>query len=127
MAVRMQVYKCAKCGNVVEVLRGGGGELVCCSSPMELLEEKKADSSVEKHVPFIKKEGSGYIVKVGRNALHPMEEKHYIDWIELVVDGIVYRKFLSPGGQPEAFFAAAEGREVSARELCNIHGLWVSE
>ena len=124
MAERMEVYKCEVCGNIVEVLHGSFGELVCCGKPMVKFEEKTADTSTEKHVPFIKREGDKYIVKVGENTAHPMENKHYIEWIELVVDGAVYRKFLNPGDAPEAVFEVAEGKEVSAREYCNIHGLW---
>jgi len=127
MTKRMQVYKCEVCGNIVEVLHEGAGELVCCGQPMTLLEEKTADSSTEKHVPFIKREDGKYIVVVGENALHPMEEKHYIEWIELIVDGVVYKKFLKPGDKPEAVFEIPEGKEVSAREFCNIHGLWAKK
>ncbi len=124
MAERLEVYKCEVCGNIVEVLHGSFGELICCGKPMVKLEEKSADTSTEKHVPFIKREGDKYIVKVGENTAHPMEEKHYIEWIELVVDGAVYIKFLNPGDAPEAIFEVPEGKEVSAREYCNIHGLW---
>lgn len=125
MTKRMQVYKCEICGNIVEVLHGGAGELVCCGQHMKLLEEKTADTSIEKHVPFIKREGDRYIVKIGENALHPMEEKHYIEWIELIVDGVIHRKYLSPDDTPEAIFEMPKGNEISAREMCNIHGLWV--
>ncbi len=124
MAERMEVYKCEVCGNIVEVLHGSFGELICCGKPMVKMEEKSADTSTEKHVPFIKREGDKYVVKVGENTAHPMEDKHYIEWIELIVDGAVYRKFLNPGDAPEAVFDVAEGKEVSAREYCNIHGLW---
>ena len=124
MTKKLQVYKCEICGNIVEVLHEGEGELVCCGQPMKLLEEKTADSSVEKHVPFIKREGNAYVVKVGENTPHPMEEKHYIEWIELIVDGMVYRKELKPGDKPEAVFEVPEGKDVYAREHCNLHGLW---
>ncbi|MBB6061832.1 superoxide reductase [Thermosipho japonicus] len=124
MTERIQVYKCEKCGNIVEVLHEGAGTLVCCGEPMKLLEEKTADTSTEKHVPFIEEVEDGYRVRVGENALHPMEEKHYIEWIELIVDGVVYRKFLNPGDKPEAEFKVAKGSEVHAREYCNVHGLW---
>jgi len=121
---KLQVYKCNVCGNIVEVLHVGGGQLVCCGQPMELLEERTADSSNEKHVPFIERVDGKYVVKVGENQAHPMEEKHFIEWIELIVDGKVYRKFLTPGEEPMAEFEVPEGREVYAREYCNIHGLW---
>ena len=121
---KMQVYKCEVCGNIVEVLHVGGGELVCCGQPMKLLEEKTADSGTEKHVPYIERVGNKYVVRVGQNQAHPMEEKHYIEWIELIVDGQVYRKFLSPGDEPKAEFEVPEGKDVYAREYCTLHGLW---
>ena len=124
MTTKDQIYKCEICGNIVEVLHEGRGELICCSQPMKLFEEKTADSSVEKHVPFIKREGNKYTVKVGENTSHPMEENHYIEWIELIIDGILHKKFLKPGDNPEVEFYVAEGKEVYAREYCNLHGLW---
>jgi len=122
MAEKLQVYKCNVCGNIVEVLYGGVGELVCCGKPMELLDEKTADAATEKHVPVIEKVDGGYKVKVG-SVPHPMEEKHYIEWIELLADGKAYRQFLEPGSEPEAVFNV-EADSVSAREYCNVHGLW---
>ena len=122
MAEKLQIYKCSVCGNIVEVLHGGVGELVCCNEPMELLDEKTADTGNEKHVPVIEKIDGGYKVKVG-DVPHPMEEKHYIEWIELLADGKAYRQFLEPGVAPEANFNV-EGDSVSAREHCNVHGLW---
>ncbi|KAF2956521.1 desulfoferrodoxin [Marinitoga sp. 38H-ov] len=124
MTKRGQVYKCEKCGNIVEVLHEGAGELICCGEPMKLFEEKTADSSVEKHVPFIQEVEDGYLVKVGETTAHPMTEEHYIEWIELTVDGEVFKKFLTPNDKPEALFKVAKGKEVSAREFCNLHGLW---
>jgi len=125
MTKKMEVYKCDICGNIVEVLHSGKGELVCCGKPMNLMQEMTEDSAVEKHVPFIKKEDGKVIVKVGENTAHPMQEKHYIEWIELLVDGKSYKQFLNPGDKPEAEFLV-EGKEISAREYCNIHGLWKS-
>ena len=122
MAKKLQIYKCNICGNIVEVLHGGDGELVCCGKPMELLDEKTADTGKEKHVPVIEKIDGGYKVKVG-SVPHPMEEKHFIEWIELLADGKAYRQFLDPGTAPEAIFHI-EGNSVSAREHCNVHGLW---
>jgi len=122
MAKKLQIYRCAICGNIVEVLHGGAGELVCCGQPMELLDEKTADATTEKHVPVIGKIDGGYTVKVG-SVPHPMEAKHYIEWIELLADGRAYRQFLEPGMPPEAIFNV-EADSVSAREYCNIHGLW---
>ncbi len=122
MAERGQVYKCEKCGNIVMVLHGGKGELVCCGEPMVLLKEGSVDAALEKHVPVIEKVEGGYKVKVGSVA-HPMEEKHYIEWIELIADGKSYIQYLRPGDAPEAIFKV-DADTVSAREYCNIHGLW---
>ena len=119
---RLQVYKCAVCGNMVEVLHVGGGELVCCGQPMQLLAENTVDASKEKHVPVIEKTADGYKVKVGA-VPHPMEEKHYIEWIELIADGKAYREHLKPGQTPEAIFCL-KADHVTAREYCNLHGLW---
>lgn len=122
MVERLQVYKCEKCGNMVEVLHGGGGELVCCGQPMVLLTENTVDAAREKHVPVVEKTDAGVKVMVGSVA-HPMEENHYIEWIELLADGKAYRQFLEPGGSPEATFDI-EADQVAAREFCNLHGLW---
>jgi len=119
-----RVYKCAICGNIVEVLHAGGGTLVCCGQPMELLSEKNKDAGLEKHVPVIEKTNKGVKVKIG-SIPHPMEPAHYIEWIELVADGIVYREFLKPGDKPEAEFIVS-ANSLSAREYCTIHGLWKS-
>lgn len=124
MAERLEVYKCAVCGNVVEVLFGGKGALVCCNEPMKLMQENTVDAAKEKHVPVVEKTADGITIKVGSVA-HPMEEKHYIVLIEAIVDGNVYRRFLSPGAAPEASFPV-KGDNVTAREYCNLHGLWKS-
>lgn len=124
MAKKAGVYKCDLCGNIVEVLHEGAGDLVCCGQNMTLMEENSVDAAVEKHVPVIEKIDGGYKVKVG-SAPHPMEEKHYIEWIELMADGQVLRAELSPGDAPEATFATAAAT-VSARSYCNLHGLWRS-
>ncbi|HAR35708.1 MAG TPA: desulfoferrodoxin [Acidobacteria bacterium] len=123
MAKKYGVYKCLKCGNIVEVLHEGQGTLVCCGEDMVFLEAKTADTSQEKHVPYIEKVSGGYLVKVGQNLAHPMEEKHYIEWIELMADGQVYRQELKPGDKPEAFFPV-KAEQVRAREYCNLHLLW---
>ena len=122
MAKRLEVYKCDVCGNIVEVLHGGNGELVCCGQPMNLLVENTVDAAKEKHVPVIEKVEGGVKVKVGEVA-HPMEDKHWIEWIEIIADGKAYRQFLNPGETPEAIFNV-EAEQVTAREYCNIHGLW---
>ena len=120
-----EIYKCKKCGNIVEVLYNGIGALVCCGEPMKLMDEKTEDASTEKHVPYIKKTENGVIVKVGQNQDHPMEEKHYIEWIQVIADGKAYRKFLKPGDKPQAEFEI-KADKIEAREYCNIHGLWKS-
>ncbi|QCQ21631.1 desulfoferrodoxin [Desulfoglaeba alkanexedens] len=122
MRQRFEVYKCDVCGNIVEVLFGGEGELVCCGEAMKLLKANTVDAAKEKHVPVVEKISDGYRVKVGSVA-HPMEEKHYIQWIELMADGISYFKFLKPGDKPEADFCV-KAEKVTAREYCNLHGLW---
>lgn len=124
MTKKGEIYKCEVCGNIVEMLHPGAGELICCGEPMKVFEEKTADKTTEKHVPVIEKTASGYKVTVG-TTLHPMEEKHYIQWIELVADGVSYKKFLKSGDQPAAEFCIS-AKMVSAREYCNIHGLWKS-
>ena len=124
MTERMQVYKCEICGNMVEVLHAGAGVLVCCGQPMDLFDENTVDAATEKHVPIIEEVEGGILVKVGE-VPHPMEETHFIEWIQVIQDGTVYRKFLSPGEKPEAFFKAISG-DVTAREYCNLHGIWRS-
>lgn len=122
MAKRLEIYKCMHCGIVAEVVHEGKGQMICCGEPMKLLAENTTDAATEKHVPVIEKIEGGYKVKVGSVA-HPMQEEHYIEWIELLADGAAYRRFLEPGQAPEAVFNV-EAESVSARELCNIHGLW---
>jgi len=124
MTKKLEVYKCEICGNIVEVLHEGVGQLVCCGQTMKLLEEKTEEQGKEKHLPVIEKIDSGIKVKVG-SVPHPMEEKHYIEWIEVIADDRISRKFLSPGDSPEADFAIAS-EKVEAREYCNVHGLWKS-
>lgn len=124
MAKLNEVYKCELCGNMVIVVHDGAGELVCCGQPMKRMEEQTADSATEKHVPVIEKKEEGILVKVG-SVPHPMEEKHYIEWIELTVDWTVLRRFLKPQEAQEALFKV-KGEKLSAREYCNVHGLWRS-
>jgi len=119
---RLQVYKCNVCGNMVEMVRAGAGELVCCGQPMVLQAENTTDAAREKHVPIIEKTNGGIKVKVGSVA-HPMESKHYIEWIEVIADGKSYRQFLKPGDAPEALFHV-QGDQITARAFCNLHGLW---
>ncbi len=122
MAEKLQVYKCEACGNIVEVLFGGKGELVCCGQPMKLFVENTVDAAKEKHVPVVEKTADGFKVRVGEVA-HPMDENHYIQWVELIADGKVYRQFLNPGETAEATFQI-DADQVTAREYCNLHGLW---
>jgi superoxide reductase len=122
MAQRLEIYKCEICGNIVEVLDGGAGTLVCCNAPMKLFKENTVDASKEKHVPVVEKTADGFKVKVGA-VPHPMEAKHWIEWIEVVADGRAYREFLKPGAPPEATFCI-KAQKVTAREYCNLHGLW---
>jgi len=123
MTEKLQIYKCEICGNIVEMLHPGEGELVCCGAPMKLFQENSVDAAKEKHVPVNEKIDGGFTVKVGSVA-HPMEEKHYIEWIEVITeDGKVYRQFLLPGEKPEAVFKI-DANKITAREYCNVHGLW---
>ena len=125
MAERSQIYKCELCGNIVEVLHGGVGELVCCNQPMKLLEAKTEDTGKEKHVPVIEKTDVGIKVMVG-SVPHPMEEKHYIEWVAAITEKGIYRKFLNPGEKPEAEIKIKES-VISAKEYCNVHGLWTTK
>lgn len=125
MAKKLEIFKCEVCGHIIEVIHEGKGELVCCGEPMKLLTENTVDASKEKHVPVIEKTSDGFKVKVG-SVDHPMEEKHFIEWIELVADGSAYRRFLKPGDAPEAFFCI-NASKVAAREYCNLHGLWKAD
>jgi superoxide reductase len=122
MAKMLDVYKCSVCGNIVEMIHAGQGELVCCGHPMVLLEENTTDASREKHVPVVEYVDGGIKVKVG-SIPHPMEEKHYIEWIEIIADGRACRKFLNPGEAPEAVFMV-KADKITVREYCNVHGLW---
>ena len=122
MTKRLEIYVCEICGNIVEVLHQGKGELVCCGQPMELYKENTVDAAKEKHVPVAEKTPEGVCVKVGGVA-HPMSEDHFIEWIEVIDGESVHRRFLKPGERPEATFKV-EGDEITARDYCNLHGLW---
>lgn len=124
MTKQKQIYKCNICGNIVEVLHIGMGQLVCCGQPMELLKEKTQDIGKEKHAPVIEKTPQGIKVKIS-SIPHPMEEKHFIEWIEIIDGGKACRKFLKPGDNSEAEFEI-EAEKIGARAYCNIHGLWSS-
>jgi superoxide reductase len=122
MTTKNQIYRCPVCGNIIEVIHAGGGELVCCGQPMELLQSKTEDTGYEKHLPVIEKSEGKITVKVG-SIPHPMEEAHYIELIEIIADDRVYQKFLKPGDTPEAVFEIT-AENITARAYCNIHGLW---
>ena len=122
MIEKLQVYKCGVCGNIVEVLHQGKGELVCCGKPMVQQVEKSQDAGNEKHVPVAEKKRNSVAVKVGEVA-HPMDENHYIEWVELIANDGVSRVFLKPGSAPEAEFEGSF-EEIKTREYCSIHGLW---
>ncbi len=122
MAQRFEIYKCEICGNIVEVLHGGAGTLVCCGVDMLLLKENTTDAATEKHVPVVEKTETSTKVKVGEVA-HPMEEKHFIEWIQLITDGTSCRKFLNPGDAPE-IECPVKPNEFMVRAYCNLHGLW---
>jgi superoxide reductase len=118
------IYKCPICGNIIEVVHVSGGTLVCCGQNMELLIEKKQDQGMEKHVPIIERTANGYKIKVG-SITHPMEETHFIEWIELIADNRSHRHYLKPGEAPEAEFCI-NATSITARAYCNLHGLWQS-
>jgi len=122
MAEKLDIFKCNVCGNMVEIIHAGLGELVCCAQPMVHMKENTVDAAQEKHVPVIEKIDGGVKVKVG-DVAHPMEEKHYIEWIELIANGKAYRQFLNPGDAPEATFCI-DADQITAREFCNLHGVW---
>ncbi|MCP1714891.1 superoxide reductase [Methanocalculus alkaliphilus] len=117
-----EIYKCGVCGNITGVMHSGNGKLVCCGKEMELLSEQTADKTNEKHVPIIERSGKGYLVTVGSTP-HPMEENHYVEWIELQTKEGIHRAYLTPGMAPAAYFETDE-EPVKAREYCNIHLLW---
>ena len=121
-----EIYYCEKCGNVVEILNEGAPALVCCGDPMEKLVAKSEDASIEKHVPYVEEKDGGVLVKVGQNTAHPMMEKHYIKFIEVLTCCKVYRQELKPEDAPEAWFPVKKEDIVEVREWCNLHGLWKS-
>ncbi len=124
MTKLLQIYKCGICGNIVEVVFAGAGELVCCGQPMNLVVENSVDASLEKHVPVLAQDSDNVSVQVGSIA-HPMEESHYIEWIEIMDDnGDVLKKFLKPGEKPEAQFCVKTKSKLTVREYCSLHGLW---
>ena len=127
MLKRSFTFQCQSCGNIIELLHVGGGTLSCCGKNIMVLDEKTADTTTEKHVPFIEKTAEGYKVKIGQSQDHPMMDAHYIQWIELHTENSEYRVFLKPGDKPEAEFPIGHKQLITgAREFCNLHGLWRS-
>lgn len=126
MTKRHQVYKCNICGNIVQVLHEGAGALVCCGQNMELFEEKKSEEGLEKHLPVVKVEGNKVVVHVGE-VDHPMEEVHFIEWIEVINGDEVKRVFLNPNQAPHAEFLFESIGTLIVREYCNVHGMWQVE
>jgi len=125
MVNRLEVYKCSICGNIVEVTHGGSGALVCCGEDMRLMTENTVDAAKEKHVPVIEMGQGTITVKVG-SVPHPMEDAHYIEWIELIADGKDYKQYLKPGEAPQATFNIS-ATKVTVREYCNLHGHWAAK
>jgi superoxide reductase len=128
MAKRGEIYKCQVCGNIIEVVHGGDGELVCCGQPMTLMQEKTQEEGLtEKHLPVVEKSEQGILVKIG-SVPHPMEETHWIEWVKVErKDGRVYRKYLNPGDKPEAEFNIPLEEVAAVYEYCNLHGLWATK
>ena len=126
MAKLKKIYKCERCGNIVDVLHEGPGSLVCCGVEMVVMEENSVDAANEKHVPIIEKTDKGIIVKVGEID-HPMAEEHYIEWIEVINGDYSQKKFLKPGDKPQTEFYVPFNENLVARSYCNLHGLWKSK
>ncbi|MEI7856225.1 MAG: desulfoferrodoxin [Methanomicrobiales archaeon] len=125
MTKLFEVYKCEVCGNITKVVHASGGTMVCCGQPMTLQAEKTADAGKEKHVPVVEKSGAGIVVKVG-SIPHPMEEKHYIEWVEVRTGENVYVRGFKPGEKAEAEFCTAD-TNAKVRSYCNVHGLWTNK
>lgn len=126
MTAEKEYYVCPTCGNIIEYEYGKNRNISCCGQTMKKLEPKTADWATEKHVPYIEKVDGGVLVKVGKEAAHPMDADHYIVFIEILADGVYMKKFLSPGDKPEAFFKT-DAENIVAWEMCNKHYLWKSE
>jgi superoxide reductase len=123
MIKKLGIYKCEECGSILEVLHESDGTLACCDKEMKFFIENTVDAAKEKHIPVVEIGADGIKVKVGSIA-HPMEEKHYIEWIEIIADNKAYRQFLKPGQPPEAYFCCEDAKNITVREYCNLHGLW---
>jgi superoxide reductase len=125
MTKRNQVYRCEKCGNLINIVHDADANLVCCGDEMKLLEPNTVDAAQEKHIPIVEKSGSTVNISVG-SVPHPMEKEHFIETISILTDNRLYRLYLSPGDKPEAIFNI-DGDIKCVRAYCNLHGLWKSE
>ena len=126
MTQKLEIYKCGVCGNVVEIYDCGAGDLLCCGQPMQLMPERTGDPAAEKHVPFGQVADDRLVVRVGQNEAHPMDRKHYIQWIEVVAGDFICRRQLTPGEAPEAAFDVGGCKDLQIRAFCNLHGLWTA-
>jgi len=125
MPKRLEIYKCQICGNIVEVVHSGAGALICCGKNMDRITENTTDAATEKHVPVIELADASVTVKVG-DVAHPMEDAHYIEWIEILVEDKIYRQYLQAGQPAQATFNLS-ATTVTARAYCNLHGLWTAK
>lgn len=121
-----EFYRCNVCGNLVGLIHKGGGQLVCCGQPMELLNANTTDAAQEKHVPVYELEGNNLHVKVG-SAAHPMTPEHWIQWIMVTQGNSTQRTELTPDDAPEASFTVDGSQPFTVCEYCNLHGLWKAE
>ena len=122
MVARGEVYRCSVCGNIVELLHAGRGELVCCGKPMDRVEVRREGKGGEKHLPVVTVRDGVVAIKVGLIE-HPMEKSHLIEWVELVTDGVIVRRYLKPGEKPEVEFRV-DVKHGRVRAYCSLHGLW---
>ncbi len=121
---RFDIYKCDKYGIIAQIMTTGAGKLVCCETSMDKMIENTTDAAKEKHIPVVEKIGNRLEVKVG-SVNHPMNEDHFIQWVEVVGNEESFLKFLSYTDKPEAVFDL-ECDEFYVRAYCNLHGLWRS-
>jgi superoxide reductase len=125
MAKKSEIYKCSVCGNIIEILHEGAGTLTCCEKEMIKMEEKTSEEGNEKHKPILEKNDEGVAVKVS-SIPHPMEDSHFIEWVEITTNKGTSKKFLKPGEKPEEKFPVGE-EVIKVRSYCNLHGLWKGE
>ena len=125
MKEKFDLYRCELCGNIVALIKNGGGELVCCGKPMVKLEAGVTDGAAEKHIPYFEKDGDRLKVQIG-SVEHPMLEEHHIEWIAVETPKMIQRHILEPGEAPRAEFIV-DGDDFIIYEYCNLHGLWKAE